>query len=201
MRTVLLIRHGVVAEDAEDRFLGAADAAMSPAGEAQIRALSVRLRPRVTPDAIYCSDLSRSRRTAELLAIRTRSPDPRPSGAARNRYGRLARAVAPRIGRATARRLCGALATTSPISVRPAARVSPISPRACCRAGATLSQTAKRRSSPSPAMPASTASSFVICSGRRWPICSASRSVRLVSTSSSGGRTSRSSPSSMETGL
>ena len=68
MRTVLLIRHGLVSEDAEDRFLGAADAPMSPAGEAQIRELSGRLRPRVTPDAIYCSDLSRSRRTAELLA-------------------------------------------------------------------------------------------------------------------------------------
>ena len=41
---------------------------MSPAGEAQIRELAARLRPRVSPDAIYCSDLSRSRRTAELLA-------------------------------------------------------------------------------------------------------------------------------------
>ena len=68
MRTVLLIRHGLVFEDAEDRILGAADAPMSPAGEAQIRELSARLRPRVAPDAIYCSDLSRARRTAELLA-------------------------------------------------------------------------------------------------------------------------------------
>ena len=68
MRTVLLIRHGLVSEDAEDRFLGAADAPMSPTGEAQIRELSACLRPRVTPDAIYCSDLSRSRRTAELIA-------------------------------------------------------------------------------------------------------------------------------------
>jgi alpha-ribazole phosphatase len=68
MRTVLLIRHGIVSEEAEERFLGAADLPMSPAGEAQIRELAARLRPRVTPDAIYCSDLSRSRRTAELLA-------------------------------------------------------------------------------------------------------------------------------------
>jgi alpha-ribazole phosphatase len=68
MRTLMLIRHGVVSEDAEERFLGAADLPMSPAGEAQIRELAARLRPRVTPDAIYCSDLSRSRRTAELLA-------------------------------------------------------------------------------------------------------------------------------------
>ena len=77
MRTVLLIRHGLVSEDAEDRFLGAADAPMSPAGEAQIRELTARLRPRFTLDAIYCSDLSRSRRTAELLAERARNPDPR----------------------------------------------------------------------------------------------------------------------------
>ena len=68
MRTVLLIRHGMVSEDAEARFLGAADSPMCAAGEAQIRELAARLRPRVTPDAIYCSDLSRSRRTAELLA-------------------------------------------------------------------------------------------------------------------------------------
>jgi probable phosphoglycerate mutase len=68
MRTVLLIRHGVVAEEAEERFLGAADAPMCAAGEAQVRELAARLRPRVRPDAIYCSDLSRSRRTAELLA-------------------------------------------------------------------------------------------------------------------------------------
>ena len=68
MRTALLIRHGAVFEDAEDRILGAADAPMSPAGEAQIRELAARLRPHVCPDAIYCSDLERSRRTAELLA-------------------------------------------------------------------------------------------------------------------------------------
>ena len=68
MRTVLLIRHGAVEGDAEGRFVGAADLPMSPAGEAQIRELAARLRLRVGPDAIYCSDLSRSRRTAELLA-------------------------------------------------------------------------------------------------------------------------------------
>jgi probable phosphoglycerate mutase len=68
MRTALLIRHGLVSEDAEERFLGVADAPMSAAGEAQIRELAERLRARVSPDAVYCSDLSRSRRTAELLA-------------------------------------------------------------------------------------------------------------------------------------
>jgi len=68
MRTALLIRHGLISVDAEDRFLGADDAPMSPAGEAQIHGLVTRLRPRVAPEAIYCSDLSRSLRTAELLA-------------------------------------------------------------------------------------------------------------------------------------
>ena len=68
MRTALLIRHGALEGDAEGRFVGAADLSMSPAGEAQIRELAARLRPRVSADAIYCSDLKRSRRTAELLA-------------------------------------------------------------------------------------------------------------------------------------
>jgi probable phosphoglycerate mutase len=68
MRTVLLIRHGAVEGDAKECFVGAADAAMCAAGEAQIRELAARLRQRVRLDAIYCSDLSRSRRTAELLA-------------------------------------------------------------------------------------------------------------------------------------
>jgi probable phosphoglycerate mutase len=74
MRTTLLIRHGLLSDHAEDCFLGAADAPMSPAGEAQIRELTDRLRPRVTLDAIYCSDLSRSRRTAELLACGSAIP-------------------------------------------------------------------------------------------------------------------------------
>jgi probable phosphoglycerate mutase len=68
MRAALLIRHGMVADEPEERFLGAFDAPMCAAGEAQIRELASRLRLRVRPDAIYCSDLSRSRRTAELLA-------------------------------------------------------------------------------------------------------------------------------------
>lgn len=68
MRTALLIRHGVLADDGEERAVGAADLPMSVVGEAQVRELAARLRARGTPDAIYCSDLARSRRTAELLA-------------------------------------------------------------------------------------------------------------------------------------
>lgn len=66
MRAALLIRHGVIG--AEERFIGAADLPMSAAGETQVRELAARLNPSVALDAIYCSDLQRSRRTAELLA-------------------------------------------------------------------------------------------------------------------------------------
>ncbi|MGO9483329.1 MAG: alpha-ribazole phosphatase [Rhodomicrobium sp.] len=68
MRAVLLIRHGEIPGDAAHRFIGHTDLPMSANGEAQIRELATRLNGRMTPDAIYCSDLVRSRRTAELLA-------------------------------------------------------------------------------------------------------------------------------------
>ena len=67
MRTVLLIRHGAVARDAAHCFIGHTDLPMSAEGEAQIRRLAPRLGERMTPDVFYCSDLVRSRRTAELL--------------------------------------------------------------------------------------------------------------------------------------
>jgi probable phosphoglycerate mutase len=68
MRAAVLIRHGAVGDDAEERFLGAADWPMCAAGEAQIRRLAAQLWLRMAPDAIYCSDLARSGRTAKLLA-------------------------------------------------------------------------------------------------------------------------------------
>jgi broad specificity phosphatase PhoE len=49
------------------RFIGHLDVPLSPLGEAQIAALAERLRP-VRFDAIYCSDLVRTRRSAEILA-------------------------------------------------------------------------------------------------------------------------------------
>ena len=67
MRAVLLIRHGKIAGDAAHRFIGQTDLPMSEEGEAEIRLLARRLE-RIPLDAIYCSDLARSRRTAELLA-------------------------------------------------------------------------------------------------------------------------------------
>ncbi len=67
MRAVLLIRHGEIAGDAAHRFIGHTDLPMSEDGEAEIRLLARRLE-HMALDAIYCSDLTRSRRTAELLA-------------------------------------------------------------------------------------------------------------------------------------
>ena len=49
------------------RFIGHLDVPLSPLGEDQVAALAARLRD-VTFDAIYCSDLQRTRRTAEILA-------------------------------------------------------------------------------------------------------------------------------------
>ena len=74
MRAVLLIRHGQVVGDADRRFLGRTDWPMSEAGEAQIRALAERLATRFAIGAVYCSDLGRSRRTAELLAEGRQAP-------------------------------------------------------------------------------------------------------------------------------
>jgi probable phosphoglycerate mutase len=74
MRAVLLIRHGAVVGDADRRFIGATDWPMSERGEAQIRALTVRLRAHFPIGAIYCSDLARSRQTAELLSAEAEAP-------------------------------------------------------------------------------------------------------------------------------
>lgn len=64
---VLLIRHGEVEGDAGSRFLGRTDVAMSAAGEARIARLSHMLA--VWPiEAVWCSPLRRSRRTAALIA-------------------------------------------------------------------------------------------------------------------------------------
>ena len=68
MRALLLIRHGAAAGDADLRYLGATDAPMSQAGESTVRALAERLRASFSFKAVYCSDLSRSRRSAECLA-------------------------------------------------------------------------------------------------------------------------------------
>lgn len=78
MTSVYLVRHGSVVGAETRRFIGHLDVALSPAGIAQIEALSSRLRT-TRFDAIYCSDLLRTRHSAEILATPHRLtpvPDP-----------------------------------------------------------------------------------------------------------------------------
>ncbi len=62
---ILLARHGETAWNAEGRYQGQADIALSPVGEAQARALGGRLRAVPVTRAV-ASPLARARRTAEL---------------------------------------------------------------------------------------------------------------------------------------
>lgn len=66
--TVYLVRHGSVLGAETRRFIGHLDVPLSPLGEAQIAALADRLRG-IRLDAVYCSDLRRARRSAEILAV------------------------------------------------------------------------------------------------------------------------------------
>jgi broad specificity phosphatase PhoE len=68
MRTlVYLIRHGSVVGAETGRFIGHLDVPLSPLGERQIAALARRLAG-VKLAAIYASDLTRTRRSAQILA-------------------------------------------------------------------------------------------------------------------------------------
>ena len=62
-----LVRHGEVVDAATRRFIGHLDVPLSPAGEAQLRALAKELASEPFK-AIYSSDLSRACRSAEILA-------------------------------------------------------------------------------------------------------------------------------------
>ncbi|MBI2526141.1 MAG: histidine phosphatase family protein [Candidatus Rokubacteria bacterium] len=64
---VYLVRHGAVAGAERRRFIGHLDVPLSPVGEAQIEALARQL-GRTRLDAVYSSDLVRTRRSAEILA-------------------------------------------------------------------------------------------------------------------------------------
>ncbi|HZP38775.1 MAG TPA: histidine phosphatase family protein [Methylomirabilota bacterium] len=67
MTVVYLVRHGSVVGAETRRFIGHLDVPLSPLGEAQVAGLAARLRAAAL-DAIYCSDLLRTRRTAEIIA-------------------------------------------------------------------------------------------------------------------------------------
>ena len=62
-----LVRHGRVIGAETRRFIGHLDVPLSPLGIAQLEALSRRLRG-IAFDAIYCSDLTRTLHSAEILA-------------------------------------------------------------------------------------------------------------------------------------
>ncbi|MBI3630466.1 MAG: histidine phosphatase family protein [Candidatus Rokubacteria bacterium] len=77
--TVYLIRHGSVVGAETRRFIGHLDVPLSPLGEAQCRALAARLRG-VGLRAVYTSDLTRARRSGEIIAAPAGlSPRPLPS--------------------------------------------------------------------------------------------------------------------------
>ena len=68
MRTVIyLVRHGSVVGAETRRFIGHLDVPLSPLGERQMMALAARLAG-VALDAVYSSDLSRTRHSARILA-------------------------------------------------------------------------------------------------------------------------------------
>jgi broad specificity phosphatase PhoE len=62
-----LVRHGATQLTAEDRFSGAVGVDLSDEGRHQVGRLSVRLAPDAI-SAVYCSPLSRTVETAEILA-------------------------------------------------------------------------------------------------------------------------------------
>jgi probable phosphoglycerate mutase len=61
-----LVRHGATQLTAEDRFSGAVGVDLSDEGRAQVQRLAARLRD-LPISALYCSPLSRTRDTAEIL--------------------------------------------------------------------------------------------------------------------------------------
>ncbi len=68
VRRVYLVRHAAPAlPDGQRRFLGQTDLPLSVAGVRQAQALAARLQ-RYRLSAVYCSDLVRSRHTADILA-------------------------------------------------------------------------------------------------------------------------------------
>ena len=73
MTTILLARHGETDWNVERRFQGHADPPLNETGRAQARALAEEL-ARDEVHAVYTSDLSRARETAEIVAARAGVP-------------------------------------------------------------------------------------------------------------------------------
>ena len=73
MTTLLFVRHGETDWNAERRFQGHADVPLNARGLAQAQELADRLAAEAL-DAIYTSDLSRARVTAEIVSTRLGVP-------------------------------------------------------------------------------------------------------------------------------
>lgn len=63
MTRLVLVRHGETEWHAENRYAGSSDVALTPRGLEQARSLAAWAGT-TRPDAVWCSDLSRARRTA-----------------------------------------------------------------------------------------------------------------------------------------
>lgn len=66
MTTIYLLRHGALTGDSRDRFIGQTDLPLAPAGIEQAEAMALALRDRGI-SAIHCSNLTRSRQTADVI--------------------------------------------------------------------------------------------------------------------------------------
>lgn len=69
---IYLLRHGEVDSDGEKRFIGWTDLPLNANGVRQARAWHERLSG-IPFDSIYCSDLARARKTAQIIAGERRS--------------------------------------------------------------------------------------------------------------------------------
>jgi probable phosphoglycerate mutase len=87
-RELLVIRHGESQWNAAGRWQGWLDIPLTARGEQQARARGTALRDSGERfAAIYCSDLGRARRTAELIADALGGPEPTADPGFRERHG------------------------------------------------------------------------------------------------------------------
>jgi probable phosphoglycerate mutase len=71
--TIFLLRHGALADDSRDRFIGQIDLPLAAEGIRQAQALAQALHNE-NIGIIYCSDLLRSQQTAEIIAEEINAP-------------------------------------------------------------------------------------------------------------------------------
>ncbi len=67
--TLILVRHGKTVGSEEMRYKGHIDVPLSEEGEKEVKQVSEVIKAHFNPiGAVYCSDLSRAKRTAEIIA-------------------------------------------------------------------------------------------------------------------------------------